>query len=384
MIVDVEVPNQGLTITEAKLLRWLKQLGDRVEKGEALFEIETDKAVQIVESPEAGSLLLQLAKEGDMVPLGRVVAKLGTEASDSVPAQRDTATPAVPPMARGAEAPRQATAFSPAPRGKVQASPRAKRAAKRLGIDLSGVEATGARGRHIRERDVLGAAEARAPSSRIRRITAERTAASFREAPHFYLTREASAAGLMRAKEKLDRVTITDLLVKALALSLRDFPALNARWKDDQVVPLSRIDIGVAVETPAGLVVPVVRGADKLAIQEIAKTLGELIERARGGRSRPEDLAGGSFTLTNLGMLGVDQFQAVINPPQSGILAAGAIKERPFVVGGILLAHETILLTLSLDHRIVDGAEGARFLGGLVDRIEDPLFDWESSSSSKP
>jgi len=372
VIVDVEVPNQGLTITEATLLRWLKQPGERVEKGAALFEIETDKAVQAVESPEAGYLLLQLAKEGDVVPLGRVVAKLGTDASDRAPAEERQAAPALVTKPATSTAARAKESFDPAPRGKVQASPRARRAAKRLGLDLSRVDATGARGRHIRESDVLKAAESRAPASRIRQITAERAAASFRDAPHFYLTREASAESLMRAKEGLKNVTVTDLLVKALALSLRAFPALNVQWRDGRALPLSRIDIGIAVETPQGLVVPVVRSADELPLLEMAKAREALVERARGGRSKPEDLAGGSFTLTNLGGLGVDQFQAVINPPQSGILAAGAIKPRPFAAGGTLLVQKTIFLTLSLDHRVVDGAEGARFLASLVEKLEGP------------
>jgi pyruvate dehydrogenase E2 component (dihydrolipoamide acetyltransferase) len=425
MIVDVAMPVQGLTITEATLAGWLKQPGDPVEKGEALFEFETDKAVMEVESPASGVLLAHLAREGEVVPLGQVVAKLGTEAGDrwETPAQPasshdghaagTSATPGAPvAKSSGGRTPSvPSTSSADDTAGPVRsdrrtgngakASPRARRAAERLGIDLALVQATGRGGAHVRERDVLRAAEQRPaaparpsapprvmplspqPVSPTRRVIAERTAASFRDIPHFYLRREVTAERLVSFREELVadlealasvRLTITDLFVKALALSLRAFPAVNAQWIDGGIAPLSSVDVGLAVETPNGLLVPVIRGADTLSLCQLAAQRQELVQRARDGKAQPADFAGGSFTLTNLGALGVDQFDAIINPPQSGILAVGAIKRRPFVVGEELMACKTVFLTLSMDHRVVDGAEAARFLERLVHFVERPAL----------
>ncbi len=396
MIVDVEVPNQGLTITEATLLLWLKQPGDAVVKGDILFEIETDKATQEIESPISGTLLQVLAQAGDVVPLGQIVAKIGTEAGDEVGAgearddsrdesdirnARDRGESAAPNVvveqAKDIEG------------GRRMVSPRARRAARRLGVDLTSVQPTGAHGRHVRERDVLLAAEENAGASaarvsgRYRAKTAEQTALSFRDTPHFYLTREVRADRLaaLRADMVRDteaetgvRISITDFLLKALALALRAFPSVNSQRRNDTVALLSAVNIGLAVDTAEGLAAPILQSVDTQSLTAIARARIEAARRAAEGTLRNSDIVGGSFTLTNLGPLGVDQFDAIIVPPQSGILAAGAIKMRPHVIDGEVRACNTLFLTLAMDHRVVDGAEAARFLDFLANLIEKPTL----------
>jgi pyruvate dehydrogenase E2 component (dihydrolipoamide acetyltransferase) len=392
MIVDVQVPVQGLTIAEATLIGWTKNVGDTVTKGEPLFVIETDKASQEIECPATGTLLVCTASEGDVVKLGAVIGVIGTEAGDVAPPaeSRDAARPVGPVGPARPVGPSEAEPARPT----VQFSPRARRAAERLGVDISTVTPGGGRGRHVRERDVIEAAAGRetvrpAPAgetratSRIRRATAERTAASFRDTPHFYLSREADAERLVALREELVsdpstcggvRITVTDMLVRALALAMRSSPSTNAQWCEGRIIELHSIDIGIATDTPDGLVVPVIACADRLTLCEIAARRKDLTDRAKAGRFMADELTGGSFTLSNLGLLDVDQFQAVINPPQSGILSAGTIRPRPFVVGEQLTVRRTVVLTLLMDHRVIDGAEAARFLQRIVQLIERPAL----------
>ncbi len=387
MIVDVALPIHGLTITEARVARWLKRPGDRVEKGEGLLEMETDKAVEAIESPASGWLLAYLANEGDVVPLGKIVGKVGTEAGDRwerVP--EEPATPSKAPEASRVGVTTLRSGARETPGGSAKASPRARRAARRLGVDLAKVPGTGRGGLHIRERDVLAAAQAAATRppgrghSAIRQTAARRLQQSFRDAPHFYLTREVNAERLCVFREDViarspagsPRVTFTDLFLRALALSLRAHPAMNARWEDDGPVEQPGVAVGLAVETPEGLVAPVLRDLDRVRLSDAAKLRDEVVARARSGRLTVKDVDGGSFTLTNLGPLGVDQFQAVINPPQCGILAVGSIRPRPFAAEGRLAVARTVFLTLSVDHRIADGAGAARFLQHVAGLVEGP------------
>lgn len=384
MIVEVEMPHQGLTITEALLLRWLKAPGDAVEKDEGLFEIETEKAVQEMPSPVAGTVLALLAQEGDWVPLGQIVAQIGTEVTD----QLDSVAPPMPrPLVEPtpSEAPVIVTAISEA--DLVVASPRAKRAAHAHQVELASVTATGAEGRHIVERDVLAVVAQRAeespqPLSRIRQLTAERTSASFREIPHFYLTREVVVDRLLEFRRALledlgelvpVRVSLTDCLVKALAMALAAHPVLNRQWHAGQILAVPTTEIGLATDTPQGLLVPVLREIASASLVEIAAQRHALVQRAQVGQLTTTEMTGGSMTLSNLGPLGVDQFQAIINPPQSAILAVGAVKPRPVVVEGELRVANTLFLTLAVDHRVADGADAARFLHTLVDLLAHPL-----------
>ena len=406
MIIDVEIPNQGLTITEATLLRWVKSVGDAVAVDDVLFEFETEKAVVGVESPAAGWLLAQLAEEGEVVPLGQVVAKLGTEASDSCAPEQTAPVPDAPLAAKAPEArvvPVAEPVSSPEPVAtEPQVSPRARRAAAEAGVDLADVIPAARPGKPIRERDVLLAAGQRtetagAPDgggqppipaagvpvalSRLRRVTAQRTAQSFRDVPHFYLTQEINADRLVALRSSLvealagrsvPRITITDFLVRALGLALSDFPGVNAQWQGDRVSQLGTFDIGLAVSSPDGLIVPVLREVTGHSLTALARLRAAAVERARTGRSQPAELQGGSITLTNLGQSGVDQFSPIINTPQSGILAVGSIKPRPYVMHGEVRAVNTMFLTLAMDHRVVDGDEAARFLGAVAGLLEAP------------
>jgi len=283
----------------------------------------------------------------------------------------------------------------------VRASPLAQRLAQELGVDLAQVQGTGPAGR-ILEEDVRGAAAAPAapaaapvarfaagevvPLRGIRRVAAERMTQSFTTAPHFYLTVEVEATALVRMREGLlakveaasgARLTISDILIKVCAQALREFPAVNVAWSDEGGGGLRQhpdVNVGVAVALDDGLVVPVIHQADRLTLAEIARRRTDLVERARAGRLALTDLEGGTFTLSNLGMFGVDQFQAIINPPQSAILAVGRIKDRPVALEGAVVVRPTMHLTLSADHRQLDGAQAARFVERVAKLIEEPYL----------
>jgi pyruvate dehydrogenase E2 component (dihydrolipoamide acetyltransferase) len=265
---------------------------------------------------------------------------------------------------------------------RVKASPRARRLAQEKGVDLSQVRGTGPEGR-ITEKDLLDflAAQELLTPGPIQRLTAQRMAESFTSTPHFYLTIEAKATKLVELRERLCpiiegkagvRLTFTDILIVLVAKALRDHPLANASWEEGSIRIWKEINIGLATALKEGLVVPVIKRADEKGLAQIAKERKELADKAAEGRLRLEELEGGTFTLTNLGMFGVDEFGAIINPPQSAILAVGRIAERPVVEEGQVVARPTIRLTLSVDHRVLDGAEGARFLSDLKALIEEP------------
>ena len=407
MIVDVEMPHQGLTLTEAMLLRWLKAPGDTVEKDEGLFEIETEKAVQEMPCPVTGIVLALLVQEGDTVPLGDIVAKIGTDATDQLTDDVPTTTPAPPNASPSADeamtAPMSLDASSsceiPAALVTVAAapvaSPRAQRAARQYTVDLASVTASGAEGRHIVERDVLAevartTAGIRQTVSSARLITAERTAASFRDTPHFYLTREIVVDRLLTFRQTLledlgeqvpARVSLTDCLLKALALALVTHPTLNRQWHDGEMTALTSCEIGLATDTPHGLLVPVLREVASASLLGIAAQRQTLLQRAQAGQLTSGEMTGGSMTLSNLGALDIDLFHAIINPPQSAILAVGVVKPRPVVVEGELRVANTVFLTLAVDHRVADGADGARFLQSVIALLTHPLRLCCSTSS---
>ncbi len=276
-------------------------------------------------------------------------------------------------------------------RPRPKASPAARRVAREQGVALETVSGSGPDGRIV-EQDVLDFAAQAGPATLeggrlvspnpVHKLMAERMTQSFSSAPHFYLGVEVNAAALVELRQRLlpicekkdgVRVTFTDLLVKLVAAALRDHPYTNATWEDGKIRLFQEVNLGLATAVDEGLVVPVIRGADKLSLTQVAKTRSELAAKAADGRLSLDEVTGGTFTLTNLGMLGVDIFQAIINPPQSAILATGRIAERPVVEDGEVVARPTIHLTLSVDHRVVDGATGARFLQDLRRVIEDPF-----------
>ena len=273
---------------------------------------------------------------------------------------------------------------APEPEGRLKASPLAKKIARDRGLDLAKVRGTGPGGRIV-QRDVLAAAEAPAPArptptpmqaeviplSGIKKITAERMAESFQSAPHFYLTVEVDAGNLMEFRERLlasveertgIRLSLTDLLVKIAATALRETPEANALWQEGAIHRSGQVNVALAIAAPTGLLVPVIHNADEMSVSEVAAGRQDLVERARANKLTLQDYEGGTFTLTNLGMYGIDTFSAIINPPQASILAVGRIAERPAVRDGQIVARPIMYMTLSSDHRIIDGAEAARFL----------------------
>lgn len=398
MATEIYMPQLGLTMTAGTVLRWLKAEGDPVQKGEPVLEIETDKVVVEIEAPVTGVLGPILAAEEAVVPIGHIISYVlapGEEApiQEKAPAE-DGAGPSLA-VSGEAEMPRSITRVGRMP----GASPKARRLAEHLGVDLAIVQGTGPGGRIVAEDVERAAKRAQTPApapvapqgdaeplSGVRRIVAERMTQSFTTTPHFYLTVEVEATALVRTREELvskaeaatsNRATITDILIKVVAQGLQEFPEVNTSWADGvqggagSVLRHPQVNVGVAVATSDGLVVPVIHDANNLSVEEIAYRRADVTQRARDGKLGLADLEGGTFTLSNLGMFGVDQFHAIINPPQGAILAVGRIKERPVAVAGVLEIRPTVFLTLSADHRLLDGVQAARFLQRVGQLIEE-------------
>ena len=383
MAQDVIMPALGMAQETGKVIRWLKTEGDAVDAGEPLAEIETDKVTVELESPTAGILAGIRAAEGDDVPVGETIAFV-IAVGESVPergAARAATPPEVAPPSPTAATRETAAAVAPPGPGRALASPRARRIAAERGIDLAALSGSGAGGA-ILAADVEGTPsgmdEGSLRVSGIWRAMAARTTESWQSVPHFYLRREVDATRLeswhssVRAKPGHDRVSRTDLLVKVAAEALGRHPRVNSSWRDGAVVPFESIGVGIAVAVEEGLVVPVVRDADRLSLAEIMSRRLELVDAARAGRLRPDDVTGGTFTISNLGMYGVDSFDAIVNAPQAALLAVGRIADRPWVVGGELVVRPVLTLTVSFDHRVVDGARGAEFLDTLASLVDEP------------
>jgi len=358
--VDVIMPALGMSQDTGRLIAWRRAEGEAVVQGEALMEIETDKATVEVEAPASGTLARVTARAGDDVPVGRPIAVilLAGESDAGV------AAPARP-----------------------GASPKARREAAERGLDLSAIAGSGPGGAvkfvdlpaaaAAAPAPVPAAAPAAAPSG-IWATMARRTAESWTSVPHFFLERECDASRLRswlaHAARSEPATTYTDLLVRLAGAALARHPLVNGRWDASERRPVAndRVDVGVATAVDDGLVVPVVAGADRLTLAAITARRRELVERARAGRLRPEDLRGATFTITNLGMYAVDAFSAIVDAPQAAILAVGRIADRVVAAGDRAEVRPTIRLTLSCDHRAVDGARAAAFLTELGDLIEEP------------
>jgi pyruvate dehydrogenase E2 component (dihydrolipoamide acetyltransferase) len=386
MPAEVIMPALGLSQETGLVVQWRKQPGDAVEKGEPLLEVETDKAVVEVESPASGILAQVTASEGASVPVGGRIALILLP-GESEPSLREAAPPSGPAtpigaatadldpgvtqeLARPAESAEEAAALQPA-------SPKARRLAAEAGLDLASLAGSGPGGA-VLAADLpagSGASGEETEVSRTWRIMAERTAQAW-TVPHFYLTREVLAGPLLDWREALagrgDQATITDLLVKLAALTLKRHPQVASAWRDGRLLRGPRLSVGLAVATEQGLVVPVIPDADRKTIGEIAAWREAVVERARAHRLTPADLEGGIFTISNLGMHGVDAFTAILNGGQAAILAVGRVTERPVARDGRVEAAQTLILTLGCDHRAVDGTRGALFLKDLVEAIEDP------------
>jgi pyruvate dehydrogenase E2 component (dihydrolipoyllysine-residue acetyltransferase) len=393
MATDVIMPALGMAQETGKILRWLKTDGAAVSKGEPLMEIETDKVTVEVEAPADGTLALRAA-EGDEVGVGKAVAVIvGAGESVPKPASMDAATTPSADAQPVAVIEPETVPLTPSQSARRHlASPKARRLAQEHGIELAAVAGSGPHGAVVAaDVEALGGNGAIAdapppgleageeiPLGAVWTRMAERMSESWRTVPHFFLLRQVEATRLLAWRESLrsragyEGVTHTDLLVKLCAAALSEHPRVNASWRDGKVLASAGVHVGVAVALEDGLVVPVVHDANDLALHELAARRDVLVEAARSGRLRPEDVSGGTFTVSNLGMYGVDAFAASVNPPQAAILAVGRITDRVIPVDGKAEIRPTLVVCLSFDHRVVDGARGAQFLDTLAGLMEEP------------
>ncbi|MCY9786713.1 2-oxo acid dehydrogenase subunit E2 [Nocardiopsis sp. EMB25] len=417
---NIEMPRLSDTMEEGVISTWVKKVGDKVASGDVLVEIETDKAVMEYEAYEDGFLVKQTVSEGDTVPIGEVIGVIA-DSPDAVPEESAPAAPA-PAAEEKAEEKEEAPAAAPAaepsapaaPAGggeRPRTSPLARRLAKEYGLDITKIQGSGPKGRIVRA-DIEAAAKAGVPEapaaapekaapaaapqapafedgrdseelkvSNMRKVIARRLTESKQQVPHFYLRRTIDAEALKAFRAQINeqlsstgvKVSFNDLIVKACATALKLHPAVNTSWVDDKLLQHHRVNVGVAVAVDAGLVVPVLHDTDKATLSEISTRTRELAGKARDNKLKPQEMSGGTFSVSNLGMFGVDSFSAVINPPEAAILAVGAMKQEAVVVDGEVAVRNRISLELSVDHRAVDGAVGAAFLKDLAEILEEPM-----------
>ena len=386
MANEVKLPRLGQGMEAGTVNKWLKSEGDTVAKGEPLFEVDTDKVTQEVESDFAGVLLKIVLPSGE-APVGQTIAYIG-EAGEEV--KEEVAAPA---KVETAPEPQKVsdTKVSDTPSsngGRVKASPLARRIARERGIDLHAVQGTGPDGRIVAE-DLERAQPAAVelstgeiesiPLTKIRKTIARRLTAAW-EAPVFQLTVSADmtrANALVAAARELNpdvRVTVTDLLAKVCARALMRHRDVNVQYTDDALLKFPTANVGIAVAAPQGLVVPVLRSVERLTLAEVSAARGEVVSRARESKLTAQDLEDGTFTISNLGMFGIEQFVAVLNPPQAAILAVGATIDAPTVLDGAVIVRPIMSMTLTVDHRAVDGAAGADFLRTVKQFVEEPAL----------
>jgi len=406
MATEIKLPRLGQGMESGTIVKWLKSEGDQVEKGEPLYELDTDKVTQEVEADASGVLLKIAVTEGE-VEVGKTIAVIG-ERGEAVEVAEDPQEEGSSARAREQERERgrQASANGPGERvteikeaapsgnGRIKASPLARRIARERGIDLSAVAGTGPEGRVVAE-DVERAAAtgtiapAAAPApvpqdveieqlSSMRKTIARRLTEAW-QAPVFQLGITVDMGRALELRQRLvdlhdegAKPTISDLITKVCAAALIRHRAVNALYKGDAIELHPTANIGIAVAIPNGLVVPVIQGCERKTIAEIAAARADVVERARGGKLQQADLDGGTFTISNLGMFGIERFIAVLNPPQAAILAVGSTEEKPVVVDGEVVVRQRMELTLTCDHRAIDGATGARFLGDVKAFLEEP------------
>jgi len=371
MAVSVVMPALELAQETGKVLVWIKKEGDKVVKGEPLLEIETDKVSFELEAQAEGILAGIRSHEGDVVPVGQIIAWL-VAPGEQPPAESDTASRGMAEQAR----PMTARAPEKAAEGGPRISPKARRMAQELGVDVNRIIGTGPGGT-ISGEDIQAAAAKPAPAeslSPVARLTAERTTQSWTTVPHFFLARDVDAGALIEAREKLgrDKFTHTDFLIALVARTLLDHPKMNASWTGSAIRLNPAVNISLAIAVLEGVVGAVIPNAATAALADIATQRKDLAQRAKAGRLRPTDITGGTFTISNLGMYGVDAFSAIITPPQAAVLAVGRIADRVVAVNGQHSVRPMLTITLSSDHRVVDGAQAAAFLNDLAAALEKP------------
>ena len=398
------------TMEEGQLVKWLKGEGDAVAQGDILAEIETDKATMELVARGAGVLRKVFVGEGVAAPVGDVIAIIAAEGEDiaamvaglggggSPAAEGKTAPPSPATVA-----PAATPAATPTAPTRVKASPVARRLARDAGLDVATLQGSGPGGRVIK-RDVEAAARAAeaaatipapavtawpapadtefedTPLSQMRKTVARRLAESLGPVPHFFLTVDVDMKRALAARKRVNellaargaKASINDLVIKAAAVALIHHPECNAWWQGDSIRRFNRVHIGVAVAVPDGLITPVIRDAHAKGLSQISTEVRELAGRARDKRLQPHEYTGSTFSISNLGMFGIEEFTAVINPPEAGIIAVGAVEERPVAVGGEVVVRPRMRVTMSCDHRVIDGAQGARFLATLKSFLEEP------------
>jgi pyruvate dehydrogenase E2 component (dihydrolipoamide acetyltransferase) len=386
MAISVVMPALEMAQETGKLLAWRKKEGERVSKGEPLLEIETDKAVVEIEAPGDGILAGVSADVGAVIPVGETIAWL-VAPGEEPPAKPRSRTP----TARASSAPERAAgvatqSLEPPPASPPQISPKARRLAKELGVDIGRVRGSGPDGT-ITAEDIQVFADGKdSPTptqveslGQVARLMAERTKQSWTSVPHFFLVCDVDATELVEAQKRLRQEmgesqraqpTITDLLIALLAQALAKHPRMNSSWTEEGIRRNPDVNISVAMAVKDGVVGAVIHKANSLSLGEISIQRRDLTERARAGRLRPVDISSGSFTLSNLGMYKVDAFSAIITPPQAGVLAVGQISDRVVAVQGKPAVRSMMTMTLSSDHRVVDGARAAEFLGELAESVQ--------------
>lgn len=430
MAHEIRVPRLGWSMEEGTFVRWLKQDGDTVKPGDAIFELEGEKAAQDIEAVDGGILRIpsNAPKPGTVVAVGAVIGYLAAEGEQigaapasgqaqqaqqtpvapvTVAAQAVAAAPSIRRMARemgvslaqvvgsgpaGKIMARDVRSAEPRPARQASnasstiASPRARRIARELGIDWTRIAGTG-RGGRVRERDVRQAtasdampttvAGAGSAVSKLRRTIADRMLASHQNTAPVTLTTRVDATNLVSLRQQFKSAggtvpSYTDIIIKLISLVLPDHPSLMSQWTGNEIITPNEINIGVAVDTPAGLIVPVIKDLPSLSLLQVAEVSSKLIDRARAGQLKQNDFQGGVFTVTNLGSFGIDAFTPIINSPESAILGLGRIRREPAVVDDQIVARDQMTLSLTFDHRIVDGAPAARFLQAVAQAIESP------------
>jgi pyruvate dehydrogenase E2 component (dihydrolipoamide acetyltransferase) len=403
MATPVQMPALSPTMKEGKITKWVKKEGDKISSGTAIAEVETDKSNLELEAYDDGVLLKILVKEGDAAPVGAPVAWIGK------PGEKidEAAAPAAPkpteapkkveaaPVAQVAKPAAPAAPVAPPPQtnGRVRASPLAKKIAAESGVDLSALAGSGPNGRIVK-RDVEQASTkvARAPIAVTKGVRVQPTAlplTSMRKVisqrltevkpgvPHFYLTVDLEMDTVLKVREEAKamemKVSVNDLVVKAVAMAVRRFPRINQQLDGDKILQLQNVDVGIAVAIEDGLITPIVRDADQKGLAEISAEIRDLADRAKRRALKPEEYTGGSITVSNLGMYGIDEFVAILNPPQAAIIAIGAVTPKPVVRDGQVVVRHIMSATLSGDHRVIDGAVGAEYLKELRSLLEHPL-----------
>ncbi len=422
MSMEIRMPSLDPAMTKARVVKWLKEEGDPVEVGDAVVEIETDKAVVEVEAEGAGRFGKPLVKEGDYAEVNSVIGVLLEEGeamtSAAAPAAEPIAQPALaeqpsaePAAAAGvASAASEPVAAAGDRRERIFASPLARRLAKQAGLALEAMTGSGPNGRIVK-RDIelavqsgTGRAAPQKPASAltqslslsektafmpdyrilelnaVRRTLARRLTESSQQVPHYFLTVDCELDPLLRIRKELNasnadgsKLSINDFIIRAVAFAMKKVPAANVAWGDESILQFDQVDIAVAVAIDGGLITPVVRDAGNKAVFQISREVRELAAKARAGKLLPKEYQGGTFTISNLGMYGIKSFTSIINPPQGGILSVGAAEQRPVVKAGELAIATLMTVTLAADHRCIDGAVGAEFLSAFKGFVEAPI-----------